>query len=101
LSVSRVFGVDRELAADDELEPQLLGLLVRADDAVEAVAIGDSDGVVAELGGALDEALGGGAGLEEGVVGAGAELDVVEARARDLRGARLSLERSETLLEAV
>ena len=69
--------LERELAADDDAHALSLALLLGADDAVEAVAIGDGDGVVAELGGAEDHPLGRRGAGEEAEVRARRQLDVL------------------------
>jgi len=68
--------LERELAAHDD--PQLLPLafFLRADDPVEAIAIGDGDRVVAELGGAVDHLFGRRGAGEEAEVRARRQLHV-------------------------
>ena len=67
---------DREFAAEEDADARALSFFVGADDAVEAVAVGDAERVVAQLRGALDEALGRRRGLQEGEVRARSQLDV-------------------------
>ena len=68
--------LERQLASHDDANALALPFFLRADDAVEAVAIGDRDGVVAELGGAEDHELGRRGPGEEAEVGARRQLDV-------------------------
>ena len=68
--------LERELAADDDADPVLRRFLTRANDAVEAVAIGDRDRVVAELRRAKHHVLGRRGAREEAEVRPGGQLDV-------------------------
>ena len=49
---------ERQLGAEDRRHPQLAGGLGEADDAVEAVVIGEGERLEAEAGGLGDELLG-------------------------------------------
>ena len=69
-----------ELAADDEAHAAFCGLFLRAHHAVEAIAIGDGDGVVPSSAARRTSVLGGRAGLEEREARARGELDVSELR---------------------
>src|SRR5205085_1748742 len=68
--------LERELASEDDADAVLRGLLACAHDAIEPVAIGDGDRVVAELGGAEDHVLGRCRAGEEAEVRATGQLDV-------------------------
>ena len=65
-----------DLGADEQVEVVLFGGDVGADDAGERVAVGDCEGGVAELGGALDELFGMRSAAEEREVGEAVELGV-------------------------
>ena len=70
------FSFQRELTTDDDADAVLRPLLVRADDPVEAVAVGDRDRVVAELGSAMHHDLGRRRAREEAEARSRRELDV-------------------------
>lgn len=67
--------VKRQLAADDKADARLFGGLEGAHHPIKAVAIGDAEGVVPELGSTREEGLRGGASPEEREVTAGSKLD--------------------------
>jgi hypothetical protein len=73
---------DADLGADDGAQSRGNGGLVEARNPVEAVAIAERQGVVAELCGALDQVFGVRCRLEEREGAAAAQLDVVRLAAR-------------------
>ncbi len=70
---------EEELAADDGAESSLLRRRVETRNAVDAVAVGQSECWVAELGGALGQLFGVRSALQEREGAAAAQLDVVVA----------------------
>ncbi len=66
----------RDRGAVDGAEAGLAAGVAVLDGAVEALVVGDGQGVHAQLGGAGGEGLGGGGAVEEGEVGVGVELGV-------------------------
>jgi CheY-like chemotaxis protein len=77
---ARVAVFDRDPCPHDGLEASMAGGLVEARNSVEAVEVGERQGGVTELGGAVDEILGVRGGFEEGKGTGAAELDVVVGR---------------------
>ena len=71
---------DGELGADEGTQAGAAGGLVEARHAVEAVAVGQGEGAMAELGGAVRQVLRVRGALQEGEGAAAAQLDVVRSR---------------------
>jgi hypothetical protein len=69
--------LERDVGPHDRVQPRGLGGLKETRRAREAVAIGEGQGAVAEVGGAGDQVFGVGGGLQEGEGAAAAQLDVV------------------------
>jgi hypothetical protein len=67
---------EAEAAADEKGDVAFLGLGVGADDPGERVGVGDCEGVIAEIRGALDELVGMTGAGEEGEVGGDGEFGV-------------------------
>ena len=84
----RAPGLERELRADERAQPRGPRGLVEARRAVEAAAIAEREGGVAELGRLQHQVLGVGGRLEEREGAAAAQLDVVPRQRVELREAR-------------
>jgi hypothetical protein len=69
--------LDRQLGADDRMDPERVARLRKAHSAAQIVVIGQRQRGHAERLGALGERFGGGGSVEEGESGVAVELDVV------------------------
>ena len=67
---------ERDLGAGDRPQPEVLGGVRELERAVDAVVVGEREGVVAELGGARGELLRQRGAVEERVRRVGVQLDV-------------------------
>jgi hypothetical protein len=72
---------EAEASAGDGAQPGLVRGLVETGNAVDAVAIAERQGGVAELGGSFHQVFGVGGALQEGEGAPGSQLDVIPARA--------------------
>ncbi|KAF5035124.1 hypothetical protein DSECCO2_588920 [anaerobic digester metagenome] len=77
LAVETAARGDVDLAADDGLEPRLLGVVVKNERAVEVAVVGDGRGGRAEGGGGLDEVADADGPVEEAVFGVAVQVDEI------------------------